>query len=162
VPWKVPKASSCFYKPLIINYFKRGRMAVGWKMRRQNLIIPPHSALILLSFHFQPFSRHSLGRDAVSRATGNGTVACKDCVRPETPRLNRIACKYLYIRALPENNQKKKKKKKKKKKSLFPVKSTWMPLGTKIICHTSIKCYKSTNYADITKIDLFPVSQNHS
>ena len=40
-----------FCKLLIINYFKRGRLAVGWKMTRQIPIFTPHSACISLAFH---------------------------------------------------------------------------------------------------------------
>ena len=41
---------------------------------------------------------------------------------------------------------------------LFPAKSTWMPLGTRIICCVFIRYCSIMNYID-TKIDLFPVLQ---
>ena len=65
-------------------------MAVGWKMIRQNPIFPPHSA----SIRFHPFSRHSFSGEVVSHPTVNGIVACKDSVKPGTPRLNSIACNW--------------------------------------------------------------------
>ena len=64
---KVPKDSPHFCKLLIINYPERGRLAVGWKMTRQNPNFPPHPAFIPLPFRFPLFFR----RDVVSRAIGN-------------------------------------------------------------------------------------------
>ena len=103
------------------------------------------------SSHFHPFSSHSFGGDVVSRATGSGIMVRKNSVEPGTPRPNRIAYKQLYISALPEIHQ----------KFLFPAKSTWMPFWTRIIYYILIKYYKSINYIDVTKIDLFPIVQNY-
>ena len=44
---------------------------------------------------------------------------------------------------------------------MVQAKSTWMPLGTKIICCIFIKHCSTMNYADVAKIDLFPVLQNY-
>ena len=43
------------------------------------------------SFHFHPFSRHSLGRDVVSWAAGNGIAACKKTnrARPDLTQTHR-------------------------------------------------------------------------
>ena len=65
-------------------------MAVGWKMTQQIPIFPPHSAFIPLP----SLSRHSFSGEVVSHPTVNGIVACKDSVKPGTPRLNSIACNW--------------------------------------------------------------------
>ena len=140
---EAPKDSSCFCKWLIVNYFKRSQMAMGWKMTRQIPIFPPHSAFIPLP----SLSRHSFSGEVVSHPTVNGIVACKDSVKPGTPQLNYIDRKRLYNNTLSECNQ----------KSLFPAKSTWMPLGTRIICCIFVRYCESMNYTGVTKIDLFPV-----
>ena len=141
-------------------------MAVGWKMTRQIPIFPPHSASIRfhsacipLAFHlhstsirFHSFSHHSSGGDVVSRATGNGTVVCKDCVKLGTPRLNRIVCKQLYVNTLQKIYQ----------KSFLPAKSTWMPLGTRIICRIPIKHYNTMNYVDVSKSSCSRFCKNYT
>jgi len=54
---EAPITNLYFCKLLIINYYKRSLMAVGWKMIRQIPIFPPHSASIQLLSHFLPFFR---------------------------------------------------------------------------------------------------------
>lgn len=146
---KITPPPLCFCKLLIVNCFERDGMAVGWKMTRQKILF---FLLIPLAFHFHPFSRHSSGRDVVSRATGSGIVACENSVKPETPRLNRIVCKQLYVNTLQETYQ----------KSFFPAKSTWMPLGTRIICRIPIKHYNTMNYVDVSKSSCSRFCKNYT
>ena len=65
---------------------------MGWKNRWQNRIF-------LSSFRF----RHCLVRYVVSRATGNRTVACRNSVKPGTPKHNRIACNATIYQHITRN-----------------------------------------------------------
>ena len=127
---RYPKAGAILIKYWLSVYYKSHGWLWGGKTGRQNLIFSSHSA-----------SRHCLGRNVVSQATGSRIVACKNSVKPGTPRLNHVACKRLHVNTLPENHQ----------KSLFPAKSTWIPLGTKIVCRILIRYCDTINYIDASK-----------
>ncbi len=111
-------------------------------------------------FHSLPFRLHSaslpfpliLSQEKLHPGPQNIIVACENSVKPETPRLNRIVCKQLYVNTLQETYQ----------KSFFPAKSTWMPLGTRIICRIPIKHYNTMNYVDVSKSSCSRFCKNYT
>ena len=71
---EAPKVSLHFCKLLIINHYKRIRMAVGWKNRWQNWIFPHHPSSIPLSFFFSLF----LHRESCILSRKNGIMVCEN------------------------------------------------------------------------------------
>ena len=122
-------------------------------MTRQNPIFPPHSVSIPLPSLFLPFFRQRCCFSG-HRKRNHGAQESRIVSNRERPDLTALPVNSYISEYCRKNNQ----------KFLFPAKSTWMPLGTKIFYEIFVTYYGLVDYKGVVWAVLFPVvheSQNY-